>query len=77
MNSYKPGDKVTTSGFPGVVVRMYSEGMVEVRLASGLVCVAVCDVVPENRGGFASTSICDPCFYCAGDHSDGDCKEKP
>lgn len=43
--TFQTGQKVTTSGFKGVVVRMYSAGMVEVRLASGLVCVPASDVV--------------------------------
>jgi hypothetical protein len=47
--TFKAGQKVTTSGFPGIVVRMYSEGMVEVRLGSGLVCVPVGDVVSALR----------------------------
>lgn len=41
-------EKVTTSGFAGRVVRMYSEGMVEVRLESGMVCVAVEDVIRNS-----------------------------
>jgi preprotein translocase subunit YajC len=44
--TFKPGQQVTANGgYPGRVVRMYSKGMVEVRLASGLVCVPVEDVV--------------------------------
>lgn len=35
----QPGQHVTTSGYPGCIVRRYSPGMYEVRLASGLVCV--------------------------------------
>lgn len=40
------GTKVTTSGYKGTVVRVceWTNGMVEVRLASGTVCVDVCDV---------------------------------
>jgi hypothetical protein len=41
---FKPNQPVMTSGFAGSVVRMYSEGMVEVRLASGICCVPVGDV---------------------------------
>lgn len=44
LGPFKPGQKVTTSGFPGRIVRMYSPGMVEVRLASGVCCVPVEDV---------------------------------
>lgn len=36
---FVPGQTVTCNGYPGTVVRLYSEGMVEVRLQSGLVCV--------------------------------------
>lgn len=50
----KVGQKVTTSGFPGTITRICEwslsreadEVMVEVRLASGLVCVTCRDVVP-------------------------------
>ncbi len=42
---FKAGDKVITSGYLGVVVRFYSKGMVEVRLASGLVVVPVGDCI--------------------------------
>ena len=38
------GDKVKCNGYPGVVVREYSDNMYEVRLNSGLVCVDVSDV---------------------------------
>lgn len=38
------GQKVTTSGFPGIIVRQYSESMYEVRLGSGLVCVDASDI---------------------------------
>ncbi len=41
---FVPGQPVTTSGFPGTVVRMYSEGMVEVRVPGGMCCVPVRDV---------------------------------
>lgn len=40
-----PGDRVTTSGYPGTVIRRYSAGMVEVRLASGVCCVPDGDCV--------------------------------
>ena len=42
---FQAGQQVTTSGFPGSVVRYYTEGMIEVRLQSGLVCVPERDVV--------------------------------
>lgn len=44
--SFKIGDKVTTSGYPGTVVRHYSGAMYEVRLARGVVCVDACDIEP-------------------------------
>lgn len=37
---FEPGQKVICNGYPGAVVRMYSEGMVEVRLPGGVVCVS-------------------------------------
>lgn len=43
--TFQAGQQVTTSGFPGRVICMYSAGMVEIRLARGVVCVPVCDVV--------------------------------
>lgn len=45
--TFTPGQKVTTSGFAGTVIRMYSEGMVEIKLPRGGVCVAVEDVVVQ------------------------------
>jgi hypothetical protein len=38
--TFTPGQAVNCNGYPGVVVGMYSEGMVNVRLASGQVCVS-------------------------------------
>lgn len=35
---FAPGDKVICNGYAGAAIRMYSEGMVEVRLARGSVC---------------------------------------
>ena len=43
--TFQAGQQVTTSGFAGRVIRMYSAGMVEVRLASGVVSVPVGDVI--------------------------------
>jgi preprotein translocase subunit YajC len=45
MNTFQAGQHVTTSGFAGRVIRMYSPGMVEIRLGSGVVCVPVGDVI--------------------------------
>ena len=45
---FKPGQKVTTSGYPGVIVRQYSEGMYEVRLARGLVTVPAEDIKADD-----------------------------
>lgn len=37
---FTPGQKVTfNGGFPGVFIRYYTEGMIEVRGVSGLVCI--------------------------------------
>lgn len=46
---FKAGQHVTTSGYPGRVVRMYSPGMVEVRLKSGVTVVPVGDVKRLKR----------------------------
>ena len=43
-NECKPGMRVTTSGFPGVIVRHYDGNMFEVRLDRGLVCVDCSDI---------------------------------
>jgi hypothetical protein len=48
-----PGQRVTYSGFPGAVVRLYADGpcegarMYEVRLQSGTVCVTGADLIPR------------------------------
>lgn len=52
LNNLKVGDPVECNGFPGVVARVLDgklAGMVEVRLAAGLVCVSatVPNVIPE------------------------------
>lgn len=36
---FKPGDPIIGNGYKGTVVRMYSEGMVEVRLPGGTCCI--------------------------------------
>lgn len=38
--TFAPGQAVNCNGYPGTVERMYTEGMVNVRLASGSVCVS-------------------------------------
>ena len=40
----KAGDLVTYSGYEGVVIRHYYEGMFEVRLDSGDICVSGCSL---------------------------------
>lgn len=51
-NQVKVGQKVTTSGYVGTITgvcewsRTDNEVMVEVRLASGLVCVSCTEVIP-------------------------------
>ncbi|ABO60383.1 hypothetical protein LA345_36535 (plasmid) [Burkholderia vietnamiensis] len=37
--AFEPGQRVICNGYPGAVRGMYTEGMVEVRLDAGLVCV--------------------------------------
>ena len=44
MNTFTVGQKVTTSGFPGTIIRQYSHGMYEIRLARGCVCVDASDI---------------------------------
>ena len=38
--TFKPGDKVICNGYEGIVIQMFSEDMVEVRLERGDVCVS-------------------------------------
>lgn len=49
-NGLEVGQKVTTSGYAGTVVRLceWSHAMVEVRLVSGVVCVDANDVIAAN-----------------------------
>lgn len=48
-----PGQRITSSGFPGTVVRLYSDGpcegarMYEIRLPGGLTAVCGAHIVPE------------------------------
>jgi hypothetical protein len=44
---FKPGTVGTTSGYRAVVIRQHNEGMVELRLQNGAVCVANCDFIPQ------------------------------
>jgi hypothetical protein len=46
MKKFKVGQKVTTSGFAGTIVREYCDGMWEVRLNRGTVCVSQSDIIP-------------------------------
>ena len=43
---YQPGDRVTANGYEGRIIREYSCRMYEVRLASGDICIDVCDIQP-------------------------------
>lgn len=45
LHDFKVGDKVTANGYPGTIVALceWSDSMVEVRLASGTVCIDGCD----------------------------------
>ncbi|CAJ6624428.1 Uncharacterised protein [Burkholderia pseudomallei] len=49
--TFEPGQPVIANGYPGAVKRMYTEGMVEVRLDAGLVCVPASypDCYPSDR----------------------------
>ena len=53
--NFKPGDKITSSGYPGSVVRIYIErqslgggmfsgAMIEIRLPGGVGCVSERDI---------------------------------
>lgn len=52
-----PGQKITTSGFVGTVVRLYIDGptessrMYDIRLASGISCVCGADLIPMQGNG--------------------------
>lgn len=50
---FQPGDKVVGDGYRGAVIGMYSEGMVEVRLPGGAVCIPAYypDCYPAVRNG--------------------------
>jgi hypothetical protein len=47
-----PGQKITSSGFPGTVIRLYDDGpyegarMYEIRLPGGPACVCGSDIIP-------------------------------
>ncbi|MEX3556207.1 MAG: hypothetical protein VB131_06395 [Burkholderia gladioli] len=49
--TFEPGQRVIANGYPGAVKGMYTEGMVEVRLDAGLVCVPASypDCYPSDR----------------------------
>lgn len=45
---YKQGDRVTSSGFDGVIVRHYEGSMYEVRLPGGVCCIDKADIMPRS-----------------------------
>jgi len=47
----KVGQRVTCNGYQGAITRVceWSDGMVEVRLASGTVCVDFAELLPPTR----------------------------
>ena len=45
-SQFTVGQAVTYNGFSGVIVRHYHEGMWEVRLPGGLVCVSGANIIP-------------------------------
>ena len=50
-NQFKEGDKVICNGFPGVIRTMHVgqlEGMADIRLDRGVVCVPLYDLAFEN-----------------------------
>ena len=51
IHNFKVGDKVVANGFPGTVSRVceWSDAMIEVRLASGTVCVDGSDPITVQR----------------------------
>ena len=38
------GTRITSSGFPGAIVRKYSDRMYEIRLPGGVCCVDIADI---------------------------------
>lgn len=44
---FSAGEKVTYSGFDAVVIRHYAEGMWEIRLWHGCVCVSGFDLIKK------------------------------
>lgn len=56
--TFKPGDKIIGNGFPGTVVRMYSEGMVEARLPGGVACIPASfpDCYPDTTAAPSNAS---------------------
>jgi hypothetical protein len=44
---YKQGDRITSSGFEGVIVRHYHGSMYEIRLPGGVCCVDQADIRPR------------------------------
>ena len=44
-NHFSVGQRVTYAGFAAVIIRHYCEGMWEIRLASGPICVTGADIV--------------------------------
>lgn len=44
ITAWKQGDKVTSIGYAGTIVRHYHNGMFEVRLPGGVACVGHTDI---------------------------------
>ena len=42
--TFEAGESVMCNGYPGTIIRQYSENMYEVRLNSGDLCVDACDI---------------------------------
>jgi hypothetical protein len=56
-NKYKVGDSVIANGYPGTVTAVTANGMIEVRLASGGVCLDPNDALSVQPGSIW-TELC-------------------
>lgn len=48
MENTAVGTLITTNGYAGIITRVYSWPMVEVKLESGEICVDVCDLISQE-----------------------------
>ena len=47
--TWKPGQRGTYSGFPATIRRHYQNGMWEVRVPGGEVCISASNFIPEQE----------------------------